>query len=257
MLHNLHELKQFRLEARDGTIGRVKDFLFDEQHWTVRYMVADTGTWLPGRHVLVSPLSLGTPDWEEKRFEVNLTMEQVRNQPGLDSDAPVSRQHEKEWLGAYGYPFYWSNPSYAWVHGADPASLFADVPPDLMPEAAAAEDEGDPHLRSLEEIRSYKVATENDTFGHVEDLVMDDETWTIRYVVVDTRKWLPGQTVLLSPDWFTRFDWADETLGCELSRQTIENIPRLERGLPITRAHETSLHEYFGKPVYWWETSGK
>lgn len=256
MLHHLHELKQFRLEATDGTIGRVKDFLFDERHWTVRYMVADTGTWLPGRKVLVSPVSLGTPDWDNKRFEVKLTKEQVESQPGLDSDAPVSRQHERKWFQSYGYPYYWIGPTPAWGYGAEPAALFAGQTPGAG-EDAAAEEEGDPHLRSLEEVRSYKVATENETFGHVEDLLMDDATWTIRYVQIDTRKWLPGQTVVLSPDWFNRFDWDNETLDCELTRETIERIPELESGMPITRTYETALFEHFNKPAYWWSVDGK
>ncbi|MDF7798543.1 PRC-barrel domain-containing protein [Pontiellaceae bacterium B1224] len=253
MLHYLHELKQFRLEATDGTIGRVKDFLFDEKHWTVRYMVADTGNWLPGRKVLVSPVSLGTPDWDNKRFEVKLTKEQVESQPGLDADASVSHQHERNWFKAYGYPSYWVGGYFTWGYGVEPSAVFTEPP-----EGSDVEEEiGEPHLRSLEEIRSYKVSTENDTFGRVEDLVMDDATWTIRYVQLDTRKWLPGQSVLLSPEWFNWFDWDNKTLGCELTRDTIERIPKLAQGMPVTRSFETALFEHFDKPAYWWETKDK
>jgi hypothetical protein len=249
MLHYLHELKQFRLEATDGTIGRVKDFLIDETHWTVRYLVADTGTWLPGRKVLVSPVSLGEPDWDNKRFEVKLTKEQVESQPGLDSDAPVSRQHEREWFNCYRYPYYWAGGYYPWGFGIVPGDLVVDPPGDV--ERVEDEEEGDPYLRSLEEVRSYNVEAEDDTFGHVEDLVMASQNWQIRYVVVETRKWLPGETVLLSPEWFSRFDWENKTLGCELTRDTIERIPKLARGMPVTRAFETALFEHFNKPAYW------
>ncbi len=254
MLHYLHELKQFRLEATDGTIGRVKDFLFDEKHWTVRYMVADTGTWLPGRTILVSPVSLGTPDWDNKRFEVKLTREQVENQPSLDADAPVSRQHEREWFKTYRYPYYWAGEYYPWGLGVEPSALFAATPPGG---AIGEEDEGDPHLRSLETIRSYKVAAKDDVFGHVEDLVMDDKSWTIRYVQIDTRKWLPGELILLSPDWFSNFDWENGTLACDLSRDTIERIPKLKRGMPVDRAFETALFAHFDKPDYWWSDREK
>jgi hypothetical protein len=253
MLNYLHELKQFRLEATDGTIGRVKDFLFDEKHWTVRYLVADTGNWLPGRKVLVSPVSLGAPDWDNNRFEVKLTQEQVESQPGLDEDAPVSRQHERAWFQTYGYPYYWAGAYYPWGWGVEPSAVFAEPPEG----ADAEEEEGDPHLRSLEKIRSYQVSAPNDTFGRVEDLVMDDATWTIRYVQLETRKWLPGQSVLLSPEWFSRFDWDNKTLACELTRDTIERIPKLSRGMPVTRAFETALFEHFDKPAYWWETKDK
>lgn len=252
MLQYLHELKQFKLEARDGTIGRIKDFLFDEKQWTVRYMVADTGTWLPGRTILISPVSLGTPDWDHKRFEVKLSKEQVENQPALDADAPVSRQHERAWFKTYRYPYYWAGAYYPWGFAVEPYALFSAA----SDYAEEDEEEGDPHLRSVETIRSYKVAAKNDTFGHVEDLVMDDATWSIRYIQIETRKWLPGELVLLSPEWFSRFDWEHGTLDCELTRDTIEKIPKLKRGMPVNRAFETALFEHFDTPA-WWSERGK
>jgi len=120
MLRSLNELKNYRLDAEDGKIGRSKDFLFDDEHWTIRYMVADTGDYLPGRKVLISPIAIGQPDWIRQVFPVRLTKEQIKEAPGLDEDAPVSRQYELDMSLYYGWSYYWHG-TYPWGFAAYPA----------------------------------------------------------------------------------------------------------------------------------------
>ena len=114
MLRGANELKGYTIEASDGDIGEVVQFYFDDEKWTIRYLVADTGGWLMGRRVLISPAALGRVDSNSRRLHVNMTKERVENSPSIDTDRPVSRQHETDYYNYYGYPYYWSGP-YVWV----------------------------------------------------------------------------------------------------------------------------------------------
>ena len=112
MLYTAKTLKGYKLDSLDGEIGKVKEFYFDDRHWTIRYLVADTGNWLPGRQVLISPYALNSCDTAKRRtLSVNLTKKQIENSPSLNSDKPVSRQFEEDYYGYYGWPPYWSGSS--------------------------------------------------------------------------------------------------------------------------------------------------
>jgi sporulation protein YlmC with PRC-barrel domain len=248
MLRSIRELKGYKLDARDGEIGHCKDFLFDDQEWTVRYMVADTGKWISDRKVLISPISLGDPDWGSERFPVNLRKEQVENAPPLSADEPVSRQHEVTMFGYYGYPHYWIG-SALWGPEATPAELIARVEDaNRAPQRRA---KGDPHLRSVNEVTGYHIATSDGEIGHVEDFILDDKTWSLRYMVVDTRNWLPGRKVLVSPFWVEDLDWGEEKAVVGLAREQIRNGPKYDPGTPVNREYEGRLFDFYGRPVYW------
>lgn len=249
MLRALHQIKDYKLLARDDEFGRVLDFLFDEPHWTVRYMVADTGRWLPKRKVLVSPVSLREPDWATHRFPVAMTREQIEAAPPLESDAPVSRQYEIEWHDTVGYPYYWGF-SYPWAYGPTPWDL---MKADQVRGHPAEEDplEQGRVLRSVEEVRNYRIRANDTEIGHVEDFILDDETWAIRYIVVDTRNWLPGRKVLVAPGWINAIDWASSTMETALSSEAIKSSPEFDPHAPINRDYERRLYDYYGRPTYW------
>src|SRR5450759_1770004 len=161
MLHSMKDLEDYAIGATDGTVGHVKDFYFDDKAWVIRYLVVDTGTWLSSRKVLISPIAIGHPNWAEKTLPVSITKEQVKNSPDIDTEKPVSRQHEIEYLGYYGYPYYWGGAG-LWAGGAFPNLLmpgyggFATPLNAGQPEAekaraqaeAARHQNDDPHLRS-------------------------------------------------------------------------------------------------------------
>ena len=113
MQNSTKDLKGNAIVATDGDIGKVDDFYFDDKSWTIRYLVADTGNWLLGRKVLLSPIAVGKADFSSGRINVKLTKKQVEESPSIDSDKPVSRQHEAYYHDYYGYPYYWSGP-YLW-----------------------------------------------------------------------------------------------------------------------------------------------
>ena len=173
MLRPLHPIKGYKLAATDGEFGRVKDFLFDEEHWTVRYLVADTGRWIPKRKVLVSPVSLAAPDWDAGSFPVNLTKEEVKQQPDLDEDAPVSRRHEQKWYETYGYPYYYTaGYGFAWGYGVTPPALLEVAQNEADSEEVRHIDE-ETCLRSLEEIRGYHLEAVDGVVGKIEDMIMN------------------------------------------------------------------------------------
>ncbi len=250
MLRSMEELEGYVLAATDGEIGRCKDFLFDDRHWVVRYMVADTGKWLPGRRVLISPISLGDPDWESRRFPVMLTKDEIKRSPDMLEEEPVSRQYEAELFAHLGYLPYWGGTS-VWGGSTVPRQLRVEEVEDADGVAVAVEPTGSPNLRSLREVTGYRIDARDDEVGHVEDFVVDDDAWIIRYMVVDTRNWLPGRKVIVPPRWVEGFDWTDREAHVDLTREQIENSPEFEPGAPVNREYETRLYDYYGRPVYW------
>jgi hypothetical protein len=112
MLRNVKEMRGYSIQATDGEIGKVHAFYFDDQTWVIRYMVADTGGWLLDRKVFISPAALHRPNWGEEVLPVSLTRKQVKHSPSIDTDKPVSRQHEREILEYYKWPIYWGHMGY-------------------------------------------------------------------------------------------------------------------------------------------------
>lgn len=243
MLRSTKELQGYSIDAVDGDMGQVKDFFFDDKTWTIRYLVADTGNWLPGRKVLISTHALEQPKWQDQRFPVSLTQDQVENSPSIDEDKPVSRQHEEALHQYYNWPIYWTGGLY----------LDAQFVPRLNEEEPEQEAEaGDVHLRSVDEIIGYDLKEKNDEFGHVQDFIIDDDLWILRYLVVDTRDWFPGgKKVLVAPEWISDVNWTDAKVTVDLTRDQIKNSPEFDPFTPVNREYEERLYDFYGRPKYW------
>jgi sporulation protein YlmC with PRC-barrel domain len=275
VLHAIKSLNHFHLIASDGEIGKVQDSFFDDSHWTVRYLIVRTGSWLTGRNVLISPISVRNIDWDQKQIHVSLTREEVKNSPDIDTDKPVSRQMEEQYFDYYRWPYYWTGtgiwgigpyPSAigreeamgvpyrvdenSWLPGHDPLPTSEVIP--LPPEV-----EGDPRLRSVHEVVGYRIAAVDSEFGHVEDLVFDDENWKIRYLVIDTKNWWPSKSVLVSPDWVTTISWRDQSFRIHLESEIIQASPEYKPDEPIQREYEQQLYDYYGKQEYWGEDGSR
>jgi hypothetical protein len=245
VLRSAKTLEGYTIAARDGEIGRVETLYFDDAMWTVRYFVVDTSRWLPGRRVLISPLSIEGVDDEEQQVGVRLTREQVENSPDIDTAKPISRQHELEYYRYYGFPYYWGGPEQL---GMAPVPMAA---PAEVAEAAAAEPAGDPHLRSTAEVFDYAIHATDGEIGHVEDFLVDDEAWAVRYLIVDTGSWWPGKKVALAPQWIERVSWGDAAVHVNVPGDTIKNGPVYDPDQPFDREHEQRLYDSYGRPRYW------
>lgn len=250
MLWNASKLTGYAIDATDGSIGSVSSFLFDDREWTIRWLVVDTGTWLSGRHVLLPPSRVGEPDVTRRSFAVRLTRQQVEDSPDIDTYAPVSRQHESNLYTYYGWNPYWAGYGYAPMGGlATPI----EPSPNVGGGRPGVKDsiEGDPHLRSTREVTGYFVHATDGDIGHIEEFLVDSDSWTIRYVVVDTKNWWPGKRVLVAPRSFTNVEWAERSVHVNLTRDQIRNGPEYDPLATVDRAYEERFHGHYGYPYYW------
>lgn len=243
MLKRLKEIIGYRLRASDGEFGKVKDFFFDDHSWTVRYLVVDTGKWLPGQQVLISPVEVQSADWADKLLVVSLTTEQIKNSPGVETDMPISRKIESELASYYGWEPYWGT-----LGGPAMGALMPVETP-----SATATMGGDPHLRSVQECVGYHLQAKDGEIGHVDDFVAQTEDFGIRYMIVNTRNWLPGRKVLVSPAWVESFDWPNNLVHMDLTRSDIRNAPHFDPDAPLSREYEQVLHRHYHKAGYWEE----
>lgn len=263
MLHNLEELQNYSISANDGEIGHVKDFYFDDDAWVIRYFVVDTGTWLASRKVLISPISVYHPNWTERTLPVAISKEQVRNSPNIDTDKPVSRQNEEQFMGYYGYPYYWDGLG-MWGEGLYPYALIpgnagigvGHVERERQLEVYLREERArhrndDPHLRSCGVVTGYQVHATDGDIGHVSGFLVDDDTWAIHYLVIDTANWWGGHKVLVAPQWIKAVNWSDQSVTVDQSRQSIRNAPTYDPSADWSRDQEVALNTYYGRSGYW------
>jgi len=251
MLMNAKHIKGLVIRATDGELGTVDQFYFDDETWAIRYLTVETGGWLGGRQVLVSPYSIVNTDWENRRLDVALTKDQVEKSPAIDTHKPVSRQHEAAYLGYYIYPYYWGGP-YTWGPSFYPSGL--SIPTTISMESMEdriLRESTDSHLQSTEAVTGYHVEASDGEFGHVDGFVVDDSDWAIRYIEVATRNWWPGKKVLVSPAWIERVTWKDSKVYTGLTQETIKGAPEYVESKPVSREYELQLYMHYGRPPYW------
>jgi sporulation protein YlmC with PRC-barrel domain len=211
MLHKASRIRGINIRATDGDVGRVEEFYFDDEMWTIRYFLVDTGSWLTHRRVLIPPMSIERP-WTLAGLLSTLTKEQIQHSPEVDSHATMSRQDETRVLGHYGYPSYWEDG----VERDGAAAERSRVKP------------GDEHLCGTREITGYHLQASDGEIGHVDDVLIDDESWRIRYLVVDTSNWIGGKSVVISPTALHGIDWPQSKMQVALTREAIRQSPSFD-----------------------------
>lgn len=241
-------LKGYVIEASDGAIGSVSDFLFDDRTWKVRWLVVDTGNWLTGRLVLVHPSAIGRVDYIRRVLPVKLTKERVEASPDIIKDQPVSRHNEINIYGYYGWDPAWGSSYFG------PNAMAPDVAEQAIAEAGVLSRlEGrDPHLRSLSEVTGYDIQANNGAIGHLESVLLEDDVWGIRYLIIDTRNWWPGQHVLLSPYAVKEITWSKKQIFLNVSREQVKGSPPWAPLDLIDQAYEKRLHRHYDWPGYGW-----
>jgi uncharacterized protein YrrD len=254
MLIGVKGLHGTTIHAKDGEIGKVDEVLFDDKHWTVRYLIADTGPWLARHKVLLSPMSFASADWNGLPLNVNLTRKQIENSPGVDTDQPVSRQWETEYYGYYDWPNYWDGMG-TWGGAWYPGGLlkhsleYAETPEQkaIDEEHTQAREHADANLRSTKEVSGYAISAADGHIGHIDDFIVDDETWMIRYLAVNNLDWWHGKTILLPPEWIEKVNWAQRSVTVDVTRDQVKNAPEWDSDNPITSAFEDKLYEYYAR----------
>lgn len=253
MKRSVKSLMGFTMGATDGEIGKVKDFYFDDNTWTIRYLIVETGNWLSGRKVLISPEALLAPDWATETFPVNLTKEQIRNSPDVDTEKPVSRQHEMKLYEYYPWTGYWGGN--LWGGGMGTTGMIMPAPVSVEDTlqrqdiSSGKESDGDPHLRSTDKVKGYSIKATDGEIGEVEDFIVDDSTWKIDFLVVDTGNWFPGKKVLISPQWIKEVKWNTSAVIVKASVDSVKNSPEYDSSQSINEEYATNLHSYYGRLV--------
>lgn len=246
MLINASDVYGFSIHATDGDIGHVNQLYFDDESWIVRYLVVDTGNWLTGRTVLISNYSIGEIDRENRKIHVELTREQVEGAPANTEHQPLSRQWESKLFDYYGFPYYWNGLGYGVDAFPLPGATSDGAVASLTASATPGTSEEDTHLQSTKDVVGYYLEALDGEIGHVKDFVIQHESWTIRYVEVDTRNWWPGKKVLVAPAWIKAMQWPEQKVLVNLNREIIKQAPEYDHNKPITPKYETELFDYYG-----------
>ncbi len=263
MLRSAKEMEGYAVSATDGVIGHVKDFYLDDEQWVIRYLVVDTGGWLSSRKVLVSPIAVGTPDREQRLLPVSISKEQVRKSPDIDTDKPVSRQHEITYSTYYDYPYYWGGggswggamypdlmmPRYGGFGGSDASA--GEGQREMARRESARHEHDDPQLRSYNAVVGYHIHASDGDIGHVAGMLIDEQTWAVRYLVVDTSNWWLGHQVLIAPQWIEAVNWSDQTVAVSMTRQAVKDAPVYDAQAAMSREAEERLYKHYGHAGYW------
>lgn len=266
MFANLKDLKGHNILATDGEIGKVDDFYFDDDEWKVRYVVVDTGGWLSGRKVLLSPDVLRQPEQESGAIPVNLTRQQVQDSPDIDTQKPVSRRDEERLRGYYGWPYYWvpgTGPEMGMGYAplpmaVQPVPVTGEEPPlnrdpehEGMEDVPSSDRRENQHLRSFDEVSGYRINADDGHIGKADDFIVETEKWTMLYMVVDTGGLFGGKKVLIAPSWIEEISWTEKEIDIGLKVETVNNSPAYDPTQPLDREFESRLYRHYGKNEYW------
>ena len=238
MLHLAHKISGAAVRGTDGDIGTLEDFYFEEDRWTVRYLLVDTGKWFSGKRVLISPMSV-SGEWGRTGVPLSLTKDQVWNSPEFKEGDDLSPASESQILAYYGYPDYWGSAS-LWGSFDSPTALVTGVPVDAAPvaEKSGIDPEGR-NLRSVRKSTGYHLQARNGEIGHVDDFLIGEDSWRIRYLLVDTSNWIGGKSVLVGTDIVETVDRARGVLRVSDSREDIRLSPTYESILDSLSPTET------------------
>jgi len=253
MLRSLKELLNYKILTTDESFGKVDDFFFDDRDWVIRYMVLDTHKWLTGRKLLIPPVALDRPNWEARVLPVKISKEEILKSPSISKHEPVSMQHEKKLYDYFGWHPYWIKGGLLDSPVTEPDREVESKPESYDGTIGEINEDNAPnaHLRSIREIIGYLVRAKDGKVGHVRDLIVDDNTWEIIYAVINTRKELDREEVLVAVKWIDEIDWQDSHVRIILKTETVNKSPVYDPGEPINREYEEMLFDYYGRPKYW------
>tara|TARA_B100001248_G_C27381606_1_gene457229 strand:- start:440 stop:1186 length:747 start_codon:yes stop_codon:yes gene_type:complete len=245
MIRSVNELIGYEIKSKDDRFGKLKDVLVDDQTWKIRFFDVDTGDWLPGRRVLISPNDLLEPDWENRIVPVELSRKKIEKSPILAANAPVSKQWQDMFYDYYGWPYYGYH-----GHVQEHLSVPSD---DLIAEKEAIGNQlsYDPHLRSVHELIGYNLRDNlGQEFGAVDDFICESNDWEIQFLSVDVRKWIPSKNVLMAAEMVRSVEWSTSTMELDCSQEDVLRIPEFDPSVPINEETVRRLYDYYGRPIH-------
>ena len=244
LLRSVRDMRGYKIFATDGAIGEVEDLLFDDEKWVVRHFVVSTYQ----REVLLSPISFSGADWDARIMHVNLTLEQIRNSPDIDTDLPISRKAESEYYDFFGWPYYWGG-VYTTPGGIYPISAgLMGTPVRNVEEEAPEPREFTPdeiHLRSADEVMGHHVDASDGSIGRVEDFIIHDEHFHVQYVVIDTSPWWFGGKILFPTDRILTVSWPGRLITLDASRSEVKAAPHWDHAKPVCKTYAGCINEHY------------
>ena len=255
MLLAISALKGYAIEATDGRIGEVSDLLFDDQTWKIRWIVVDTGKWLSGRKVLLHPSAIGQPDYVRRQLRIKLSKAKVEASPDIFDHQPVSMRMESQLFEYYQWDPYWGSAYFPLGAMAYPLSTPSYFGAGLARDEAHSltlEESDDPHLRSVAEVHKYHVHATDGEIGHVDNFLIDDANWDIRYLIVEAGHWWSGKQVLVSPFAVSDVNWFERYMQLNVTREAVKSSPPWDPAATIIQDYEQNLHRHYGWPGYGW-----
>ena len=248
-------LKGYAIEANDGPIGTIQDFLFDDRSWQCRWLVVDTGGWLTDRKVLIHPSAVGVIDHDDRVLPVDLTQVQIKASPDILEHAPVSQQIETAQYDYYGWDPLWGDDLYgATTLGQlnGPARYFGGPILSRAPASDFRLADQNPNLRSMAEIKGYHVQAEDGAIGRVENLLIDDDGFGVRYLILDTSNWWMGQHVLMSPFAVREIEADQGKIFLDVTQQKVKDSPPWDPIAAVDADVQLRLHRHYGWTGYGW-----
>ncbi len=250
MKRSINSLLGYTIKGTDGEIGSVEEFYFDDRTSSIRYIVVKTGGWFSGKKVLISPETFQKAEWESKTFWVNLTQDKIKNSPDIDTNKPVSRQQEDLMRGYYIWPGYYGPGMYGyWGIGmwGYPTLKESETEKEIKQVEETDQVNNNPHLRSTHEVTGYDIHATDGDIGRLEDFIIDDVTWKIHFLVVETGNWFFGKKVLISPQWIKDVNWQEKKVTINHTIDQVRKSPVYDPSQPIYDFYEKSLHDYYTK----------
>jgi hypothetical protein len=246
MLVSLRDKIGMAIHAKDGEIGKVVDFYLDDREWIIRYMIGKTGFWLLGRHVMIPSAMIEQKDWGNKSFNVSLSRRQIEESPLLDIDKMLARNTDRQSAqpidgkAVFGYAGY---------SGTDPFTKYSAVPfiiTETTKRSIVADEESEGcSLQSAASLFGYEISTNDGILGYVEDFILHEQDWSIRFMIIDTRKGPGSKKILIAPEWIDWISWRQKKVSVSLDKEKIGACPDFDMGLPLSDEVEKSLIDYF------------
>ncbi len=262
MLFAVSGLEGCQVRASDGDVGVVKDFLFDDETWTIRWVAIDTGHWLPGRQVFIHPSAIAPLTLPPKpslpmisprptlELTVNLTRNEIEAGPHASEGEPVTSDMEALLYDYYGWDPYWGATHFGAAVLPNAEAKIVDDAARRDADAEIPPVDGVNRLHSVVEFKGYYVHALDGDIGHVENVLADDVNWEIRYLVIATRNWWPGKIVQLAPYAVKDIDWFGERINMNVTRDQVRSAPAWDPLALADEAREDELHRHFGWPGY-------
>ena len=220
MKYNLSKISLLKVKAVEGDVGFVEDYLFDDDLWTIRYIVANVRPWIDTEEVLLTPLSIKGLDQKHKEIEFCHDKKSIENSPRISADEPVKRHQEKILLRENRASKHLIDDE-GTVEEDSQRSLGVSMHPEALvtkSKKTTEKDECNSHLRSFREIRGYEVYCVDDFLGYLEDVEVDDEAWNVLCLLVKTDQ---GQNLKLAPGWVDCIYGSENMMKLNVPRVTV------------------------------------